>query len=115
MLSTFPKLREGLTLENAGDYRLGLNFLPKEEAKAKEMKLKELKNGRLAMLAFGGAITQATLTGNGFPWLYAKAEASSTYLSSSMKTATASFAAGRRAIQSRISRQAESKGYKMSA
>eukprot|EP00418_Pyrodinium_bahamense_P086278 CAMPEP_0179053532 /NCGR_PEP_ID=MMETSP0796-20121207/22322_1 /TAXON_ID=73915 /ORGANISM="Pyrodinium bahamense, Strain pbaha01" /LENGTH=229 /DNA_ID=CAMNT_0020750133 /DNA_START=37 /DNA_END=723 /DNA_ORIENTATION=- len=27
MLSTFPKCVQGLTLENAGDYRLGLNFL----------------------------------------------------------------------------------------
>merc|ERR1719254_415408 len=65
-------MREGLTLENAGDYQLGLNFLPKDEAKAKEMKLKELKNGRLAMIAFGGAITQAVLSGNSFPWLYAQ-------------------------------------------
>ncbi|CAK9032933.1 unnamed protein product [Durusdinium trenchii] len=79
MLTTFAKTsnisnKPGLTLENAGDYRLGLNFLPKEPEKIKEMKLKELKNGRLAMLAFGGAITQATLTGNGFPWLYAQKE-----------------------------------------
>merc|ERR1712137_1313532 len=52
---------EKLTLENAGDVGFGKGFLPKTEEGIKQMKVKELKNGRLAMLAFGGAITQGTL------------------------------------------------------
>lgn len=42
----------------------------KDEASTKKMELAELKNGRLAMLAFSGMVTQAALTGNGFPYLY---------------------------------------------
>lgn len=38
--------------------------------KMKELQMKEIANGRLAMFAFGGAVTQAVLTGNTFPWLY---------------------------------------------
>eukprot|EP00930_Biecheleria_cincta_P079312 TRINITY_DN670_c0_g1_i8.p1 TRINITY_DN670_c0_g1~~TRINITY_DN670_c0_g1_i8.p1 ORF type:complete len:619 (-),score=122.28 TRINITY_DN670_c0_g1_i8:403-2178(-) len=119
LLTSFPKFRNisnkpNLTLQNAGDYRLGLNFLPQDPEKQKEMKLKELKNGRLAMLAFGGAVTQATLSGNGFPWLYARTENGAAGLSSSLKpTASSSFAAGKVAhAQGRVARQA---GYKMSA
>jgi len=113
MLTTFAKTanvsnKPGLTLENAGDYRLGANFLPQDEAKVKEMKLKELKNGRLAMLAFGGAITQATLTGNGFPWLYAQKESTSSAFASSVSPAKKSFSG-----RSKVARRAES-GYKMS-
>jgi len=33
-----------------------------------EMQLKEIENGRLAMVAFGGIVTQAVLTGKGFPY-----------------------------------------------
>merc|ERR1719346_609945 len=112
MLTSFPKYtsREGLTLLNAGDFRLGLNFLPKEPEKAREMKLKELKNGRLAMLAFGGAITQAVLSGNGFPWLYAsRNEAASGCLTSSVPLAGARSSIG----SSRVAMKAEG-GYKMS-
>merc|ERR1711974_581023 len=52
---------EKLTLENAGDLGFGKGFLPKTEEGIKQMKVKELKNGRLAMLAFSGAVTQAGL------------------------------------------------------
>lgn len=37
---------------------------------AARMATAEIKNGRLAMLAFSGMITQAALTGNGFPFIY---------------------------------------------
>jgi len=50
-----------LTLENAGDLNFGKGFLPKSEDGQVQMKIKELKNGRLAMLAFSGAITQGIL------------------------------------------------------
>eukprot|EP00435_Cladocopium_sp_Y103_P051067 s1521_g15.t1 len=120
MLTTFAKTsnvsnKPGLTLENAGDYRLGVNFLPQDEAK--EMKLKELKNGRLAMLAFGGAITQATLTGNGFPWLYAtgpETRQASTSSSVARSAGRGALAGAQQKSRSNVARKAE-KGYKMSA
>ncbi|CAJ1330462.1 unnamed protein product [Effrenium voratum] len=48
---------------DAGDFFLGKQFLPKEPAKEKDMRLKELENGRLAMFAFSGIVTQAAMTG----------------------------------------------------
>ena len=63
------KVFEWNSLEVAGDYGL-TGLFPKDEEGQKRMRLAELKNGRLAMLAFGGAITQAALTRNPFPWMY---------------------------------------------
>jgi len=53
-----------------GDYGFDpLGMSSKGSAKDKEtMQLKELENGRLAMLAFGGVITQAVITGAPFPY-----------------------------------------------
>mmetsp|Transcript_19595 Transcript_19595/g.28275 ORF Transcript_19595/g.28275 Transcript_19595/m.28275 type:complete len:206 (-) Transcript_19595:245-862(-) len=53
-----------------GDYGFDPANLGGNPAKLERYKLAELKNGRLAMLAFSGMITQAALTGNEFPFLY---------------------------------------------
>ena len=53
-----------------GDFGFGVGFLEgKTEAQVNDMKLKEIKNGRLAMMAFGGVVTQSVLTGHGFPYV----------------------------------------------
>jgi hypothetical protein len=49
-----------------GDYK----FDPLGFGGGKMMEEKELANGRIAMLAFSGIVTQATLTGAGFPYTY---------------------------------------------
>ncbi|CAK0860105.1 unnamed protein product [Prorocentrum cordatum] len=64
------KVFEWNSVECAGDYNFGIQFLPKDEEGQKRLRLAELKNGRLAMIGFGGAVTQAVLTHNPFPWLY---------------------------------------------
>lgn len=53
-----------------GDYSFDpLGFYPSDPEKQKEMQLKELKNGRLAMIAIGGMVTGSAITGHGFPYL----------------------------------------------
>lgn len=41
----------------------------KSDAEVAEMELREIKNGRLAMLAFSGVVTQAVLTEGPFPYV----------------------------------------------
>jgi light-harvesting complex I chlorophyll a/b binding protein 1 len=71
-LYSFWLILEGFggSIERAsGDYFLGKSFLPKEQEAEKQMKLKELENGRLAMLAFSGIVTTAVATGKPWPFL----------------------------------------------
>jgi len=53
-----------------GDYSFDpLGFYPTDPEKQKAMQLKELKNGRLAMIAIGGMVAGSAITGHGFPYL----------------------------------------------
>mmetsp|Transcript_42838 Transcript_42838/g.134381 ORF Transcript_42838/g.134381 Transcript_42838/m.134381 type:complete len:239 (-) Transcript_42838:888-1604(-) len=53
-----------------GDFKLDLDgsFAKMSDEEKATMQLKELKNGRLAMIAFGGLVTQAVLSGKPFPF-----------------------------------------------
>jgi len=68
---TIPTVMDMNSKDRApGDFSFDPLGLSKDAAKAERYALAELKNGRLAMLAFSGMITQAALTGNDFPFLY---------------------------------------------
>ena len=49
-----------------GDYK----FDPLGFGGSRDLQEKELANGRLAMMGFSGTVTQAVLTGKGFPYTY---------------------------------------------
>ena len=53
-----------------GDFGFGTWYLEgKTEEQVKLLKYQEIKNGRLAMMAFGGVVTQSVLFDAGFPYL----------------------------------------------
>jgi len=58
---------EGKTDRKPGDFGIRTLY-PKDEAGQLDMQVRELRNGRLAMLAFGGIATSAVLTGKTFPF-----------------------------------------------
>jgi hypothetical protein len=60
---------DGSIKRDAGDYFFGKKFLPQEPAKERDMRLKELENGRLAMVAFSGICTQAVLFKSTWPFM----------------------------------------------
>jgi len=68
---TFPALANMNEFDRApGDYGFDpLGLKPQSPEKLKEYQLAELKNGRLAMIAIGGMVAGAAITGNGFPYL----------------------------------------------
>ena len=68
---SFPALANMNEFDRApGDFGFDpLGLKPKDATKYKEMQLKELKNGRLAMIALGGMVAQSVVTGHGFPYI----------------------------------------------
>mmetsp|Transcript_13688 Transcript_13688/g.32197 ORF Transcript_13688/g.32197 Transcript_13688/m.32197 type:complete len:306 (-) Transcript_13688:88-1005(-) len=69
-LYLMKEAEKGAIQRQAGDFFFGKNFLPSDPEQADQMRLKELENGRLAMLAFSGLVTQAVLFPEShFPYL----------------------------------------------
>lgn len=62
------QVSKGEIERDAGDFKFGDKYLPKDEAAIFDMKTKEINNGRLAMLAFGGIATQTALGSEAFPY-----------------------------------------------
>merc|ERR1712241_1397812 len=60
-------MMEGKTDRKPGDFYLRW-FYPTDEKGQYEMQMKELRNGRLAMLAYGGIVTSAVLTQETWPF-----------------------------------------------
>jgi light-harvesting complex I chlorophyll a/b binding protein 1 len=53
-----------------GYFGFGTKFYEgKSDEQIKKLKYQEIKNGRLAMMAFGGAVTQSVLYDVGFPYI----------------------------------------------
>mmetsp|Transcript_19293 Transcript_19293/g.41873 ORF Transcript_19293/g.41873 Transcript_19293/m.41873 type:complete len:209 (+) Transcript_19293:83-709(+) len=53
-----------------GDFSFDpMGLYPTDPEKQKEFKMKELKNGRLAMIAIGGMVSGSVVSGHGFPYL----------------------------------------------
>ncbi len=53
-----------------GDFGFGnWAMAGKSDAEVKKIKYQEIMNGRLAMMAFGGAVTQSVLYDVGFPYI----------------------------------------------
>jgi len=79
---------DGKTDRKPGDF--GLRWLyPTDEKGQREMQLKELRNGRLAMLAFSGIATSAVLTGDTWPFFATAPERRQARSSSSLCGSTA--------------------------
>mmetsp|Transcript_5562 Transcript_5562/g.13413 ORF Transcript_5562/g.13413 Transcript_5562/m.13413 type:complete len:153 (+) Transcript_5562:464-922(+) len=68
---TFPALANMNNYDRMpGDFSFDpLGLKPTDPKKFKEYQLSELKNGRLAMIAIGGMVAGASVTGHGFPYL----------------------------------------------
>jgi len=57
----------------AGDFGFDPVGFASDPKKKADLQMKEIANGRLAMFAFGGVVTQSVLTGNTFPYLFGDA------------------------------------------